>query len=278
MHYNNYQETINPPDASSVITAADLVRVAHSEHQGGALAAPDGTPLANPTHEAFARLTLRYSLAESYRRALGARLKATPGAIYEAASQMAQRPDVKRRVAELRTLAAREAAIDAGELARELHEMAHADLSEVIYRGACRWCHGEGHQYQWIDQDEHTLAWAKALDDGMPTPSEAGGYGYNGAQRPAEDCPRCYGGGDHWFMADISKASTPVRRLVKGVGKRGELLLVDPMTVRDQLHRLLGAYIERSENLNLSATVSAPRSVSAADVLDAFHKSRQAST
>jgi phage terminase small subunit len=276
MSYDNYQETINLPALTG-----GFERVSQGAPGRSVMPqdAQDGTPLAYGPHEAFARLSLRYSAAESYRRALGTKLKAaTPGALYEAASQLSQRPEVKRRVSELRALAARESALDAAELARELHEMAHADLSEVIYRGACRHCHGAGHQYQWIDEAEFLAAWANAVEADTTPPSEAGGHGYNGAQRPTEDCPRCFGGGDHWFTADISKASTPVRRLVKGVGKRGELLLVDPMTVRDQLHRLLGAYIERSENVNLNATVGAPRNVSAADVLDAFHKSRRPNT
>lgn len=49
------------------------------------------------------------------------------------------------------------------------------------------------------------------------------------------------------------------------------------MVVRDQLHRLLGGYVDRSEdrNLNINATVTAPPNVTAADVLDAYHASRE---
>jgi phage terminase small subunit len=235
----------------------------------------DGTPLNNPTHERFARLTLQYSASEAYRRALGDSLRATPKSVWEAASQLATRPDIRRRVAELRALAARESAVEVGELARELRELTQADISELIYRGACRYCHGEGHRHQWIDEAECLRETALAMDEGrMPEHSDAGGYGYNGSLRPAEDCPRCFGSGDHWFVTDFSKASTAARRLVRGVGKHGELLLVDPMVVRDQLHRLLGGYIDRRESVNLNATVAAPRKITAADVLDAYHASR----
>jgi phage terminase small subunit len=236
----------------------------------------DGTPLDVPSHEAFARLALSYSYAEAYRRALGPKLRAKPSAVWEAASQLAARADIKRRMAELRALAARESAIEVGELARELRETSQADISELTYRGACRYCHGEGHLYQHIDEREYLIACAKALDEArVYEHSDAGGYGYNGSLRPAEDCPQCFGSGDHWHLTDFSKASTAARRLVRGVGKHGELLLVDPMVVRDQLHRLIGGYIDRSENVNLNATVAAPPNVTPADVLDAWRSSRE---
>lgn len=236
----------------------------------------DGTRLDHPRHETFARLTLSYSLAEAYRRAMGENLRAKPSSVREAACALAARPDIKRRVAELKAAAARESAIEVGELARELKAIAEADISELIYRGCCRYCHGDGHRYQHVDAEEFTLACAKALDDGhVYEHSDLGGYGYNGSLRPAEDCPQCFGGGDQWFTADLSRVSTPVRRLVKGVGKHGELLFVDPLVVRDQLHRLLGGYIDRSENVNITARVAAPSNVTTADVLAAFKAVRE---
>jgi phage terminase small subunit len=242
-----------------------------------ALPAPlDGTPLDNPKHEQFARLTLQYSASEAYRRALGESLRATPKSVWEGASTLAARPDVKRRVAELKAAGARESAIEVGELACELRETSQADISELIYRGCCRFCHGEGHQYQHIDEREYLMACAKALDEArVYEHGDTGGYGYNGSLRPAEDCPQCFASGDHWHLTDFSKASTAARRLVRGVGKHGELLLVDPMVVRDQLHRLIGGYIDRSENVNLNASVAAPPNVTPADVLDAWRSSRE---
>lgn len=133
---------------------------------------------------------------------------------------------MKRRVAELRSLAARVSAIQVGELGRELRELTQADISELVYRGACRYCHGDGHRYQHIDEREYIAEAAKALDDGRaPEHSDEGGYGYNGSLRPDEDCPWCFGSGDHWHITDFSKASTAARRLVRGIGKQGELLL-----------------------------------------------------
>jgi phage terminase small subunit len=248
---------------------------AHTETQGVAVAALDGTPLENPKHEQFARLTLSYSASEAFRRAFSESTRAKPSTIWESACRLAARADIKRRIAELRALAARESAIEVGQLARELHETIQADISELICRGACRYCHGDGHRYQHIDEREFLAEAVAALEAARsPEHDDAGGYGYNGSLRPVEDCPRCFGSGDHWHVTDFSKASTAARRLVKGVGKHGELLLVDPMVARDQLHRILGAYVDRSENVNLNATVAAPPSVTPADVLDLWRSSR----
>jgi len=146
-------------------------------------------------------------------------------------------------MSELRAAAAGESAIDVGELARELRELTEADVSELIYRGACRYCYSAtGTDPQWRDFAEYGEAILKALDEGAAVLSDAGGYGYSGAHVANPECRRCDGSGDHWYVADPSRVSTRARRLIKGVGKHGELLLVDQLQAREQLHRLIGAY------------------------------------
>lgn len=212
---------------------------------------PAGRRLANAAHERFARLCLEHTQAEAYRRAFGKELRAKPQAIWTAACRLAARPDVARRVTELRALAARDTAIDLAARVTELRDIESADPTEIQYHPCCRWCFGDGHAYQWIDMAEYAGACDEALALHKPLPSLDGGTGYDGALHPNPSCPQCFGAGaPHLFTADVTRLSPKARRLFKGFGKHGEVLLHDQMAARTHLSRILG--LDRDDPANIA--------------------------
>jgi phage terminase small subunit len=155
----------------------------------------------------------------------------------------------------------------------------------------CRHCHGTGHAFQWVDLSEYLAALdaAEAKNEARraerkrprPLPSDEGGYGFEPNSEPAEDCPRCYGRGtQRVVVTDTDRLSASARALLKGVRQKStgevEVLFHDQLTASDQLNRMQGAYIERSESrtLTVHATLPAPRDVSAEDLLALWRDTR----
>lgn len=99
-------------------------------------------------------------------------------------------------------------------------ELANADaaeLSAVHYR-CCRHCYGNGHGYQWKDEDEYERACALAEAEERNPPSDDGGYGFNPTLSPHAKCPKCFGEGQiHVHLADTRSLSPAGRLLFDGV-------------------------------------------------------------
>lgn len=94
-------------------------------------------------------------------------------------------------------------------------DVATADPNELIQQriGACRFCHGVEHQFQWKTPREFEEGYIAACFDMWPgkgedattqrdlaldraitdprLPSDAGGYGYRITADPAPECPEC---------------------------------------------------------------------------------------
>lgn len=101
-------------------------------------------------------------------------------------------------------------------------ELANADVNDLVqYRHhACRYCHGEGHRFQWIDEDEYWAAVAESakIDPPVQPPSDEGGYGFKRLVDPHPDCPKCEGEGvQEVFVADTRKLPSNVKALYDGV-------------------------------------------------------------
>ncbi len=200
-----------------------------------------GKRLKNPRWERFARLSLEHTQKEAYRRAFGNDLRATPRSCAEQACRLVARPDVARRIAELRMVAQQTVAVDVAERVTELRDIESADPSELQYHPACRYCFGDDHAYQFVDGAEFADECSRAASQGKPLPEMLGGFGYDGSRTPNPTCPRCWGAGaEHLYTADVSRLSGKARRLFKGFGKNGEVLLHDQMLARAQLSRVLG--------------------------------------
>ncbi len=75
------------------------------------------------------------------------------------------------------------------------------ELSEIVY-DACRYCHGDHHEYHWRvpAEFEKELAAYNRLPDKIKevetAPNDMGGYGYSRKLLPHPDCPMCDGEGE----------------------------------------------------------------------------------
>ena len=105
--------------------------------------------------------------------------------------------------------------IDAEAIRKLWADVATADPNELIQHriGACRFCHGVEHQFQWKTPREFEEGYIAACFDLWPSkgedattqrdlalerqitdprlPSDAGGYGYRITADPAPECPEC---------------------------------------------------------------------------------------
>lgn len=153
-------------------------------------------------------------------------------------------------------------------------DVATADPNELIEyrRGACRYCHGEGHLYQrtaseWrrhLRAQEQAAARqrtakqvAKARDDGdawdVPAWDDpAGGDGYDATRAPHPACPECHGEGVGYAHAkDTRHLSAAAQRLYAGVKvtKDGmEVKMHDQAAALVNVAKHLGMFVEKHEH------------------------------
>lgn len=97
----------------------------------------------------------------------------------------------------------------ADEVLAQMWQLATFDANQLSQyrRGACRYCWGFGHHYQWRDAVEFNEALAKVEDnERAKLPEDPGGYGYDHNREPNSDCPRCNGDGiGQPYFADTRK-------------------------------------------------------------------------
>ncbi len=120
-------------------------------------------------------------------------------------------------------------------------------------RGACRYCHGFHHEYQWRTQrefDVEVLKWKVLSPQARRLnlePNKAGGFAYDSTRKPHPTCPECDGLGQlHVHFAayeDIPVESRPLYRGVERTANGGiKLQMADINASLDQLARHLGFY------------------------------------
>ena len=127
-------------------------------------------------------------------------------------------PYIRRRIADLERAAAEKLHIEHHDLLKRLLDTATGDVNDLIRveRRCCRFCQGEGHEYQWRTEREHKRAVDALLDEksggdtqalialgdridaggrvpGMP--EDTGGFGFDATAAPHPDCPECHGEG-----------------------------------------------------------------------------------
>lgn len=115
----------------------------------------------------------------------------------------------------------------ADEILSQMWQLATFDANQLSQyrRGACRYCWGFGHHYQWRDAVEFDEALAKVEGkEGAKLPEDPGGYGYDHNREPNPDCPRCNGDGiGQPYFADTRKLPPDAALAYSGVklGKNG---------------------------------------------------------
>ena len=114
----------------------------------------------------------------------------------------------------------------ADEVLAQMWQLATFDANQLSQyrRGACRYCWGFGHQYQWRDAVEFDEKRLEAKERDKREPVDVGGYGYDHTQEPNPACPRCNGDGiGQPYFADTRKLSPDAALAYSGVklGKNG---------------------------------------------------------
>lgn len=114
----------------------------------------------------------------------------------------------------------------ADEVLAQMWQLATFDANQLSQyrRGACRYCWGFGHQYQWRDMVEFEEKRLEATERDKREPVDVGGYGYDHTREPNPGCPRCNGDGIGQPYFPDTRKLPPVSRLAYSgvkVGKNG---------------------------------------------------------
>lgn len=143
---------------------------------------------------------------------------------------------------------------------RKWWEIANANPNDLMQyrRVCCRFCHGKGHAYQWINKAEHQRECdeerkqAKKDDRAPNLPSAAGGFGYTTANRPVSSCPNCFGEGHgHVHFNDTRDLTGPAALLYAGAKATKEGIEVkthDQGKALENVARHLGMFKEQVEH------------------------------
>lgn len=128
-----------------------------------------------------------------------------------------------------------------------------ADPDELIGLrvGACRYCYGAGHAFQWREREyldavtEYERQHAAGIK-GARLPDVGGGFGYNHTLPPVHDCPECQGEGIERIVArDTSKLSPSAKLLYQGVKQTRngiEIMMADKSKALENLIRMMGGF------------------------------------
>lgn len=140
--------------------------------------------------------------------------------------QLLQKTSVAQAIAQQQKASIARTLGGADEVLAQMWQLATFDANQLSQyrRGACRYCWGFGHQYQWRDMVEFEEKRLEALERKSREPADVGGYSYDHNREPNPACPRCNGDGiGQPYFADTRKLS-PVSRLAYSgvkVGKNG---------------------------------------------------------
>lgn len=231
-------------------------------------AAHNGGGSCNDSELAFAEHWLVHRNAtQAYRHAFSADCS------YDTARVMGHkvfhRPHVQAEIAALQEASRNNspAVANVAWLLRRFVDIATADPRELIGLkvGACRYCYGEEHGYQWREReylealDKAERDWKAAppsMRDQVRYPDVAGGFGFNATHPPVGDCPECHGEGVERFVPrDTDRLSDQALLLYGGVkAKRDgyEIIIADREKALEMAGRIMGAF---NDKLDVSATV-----------------------
>ncbi|MDK9957291.1 terminase small subunit [Enterobacter hormaechei] len=140
--------------------------------------------------------------------------------------QLLQKTSVAQAIAQQQKASIARTLGGADEVLAQMWQLATFDANQLSQyrRGACRYCWGFGHQYQWRDAVEFEEKLAEAVAKKGKEPNDRGGYGYDHTREPNPDCPRCNGDGiGQPYFADTRKLSPVAALAYSGVklGKNG---------------------------------------------------------
>lgn len=203
-----------------------------------------GVPL-KERHERFCGHYVEHrDPVRAFRYAFVVDTKAMPDEVFRQAKALLADPEHRDRIGQLREAALLQIGMGVRDLLQDWADIASADPNDIVAhrRGACRFCLGVGHKFQWKDADEYATACELATLQKKPPPAMDGGFGYNPTLDPEPTCPGCYGRGESYVhVADTTKLTGASRKLYAGVAK-GEVVLHDQNKARENLARVWGMF------------------------------------
>ncbi|HBM2778237.1 TPA: terminase small subunit [Enterobacter hormaechei subsp. xiangfangensis] len=140
--------------------------------------------------------------------------------------QLLQKTSVAQAIAQQQKASIARTLGGADEVLAQMWQLATFDANQLSQyrRGACRYCWGFGHQYQWRDMVEFEEKRLEATERDKREPVDVGGYGYDHTREPNPECPRCNGDGiGQPYFPDTRKLPAVSRLAYSGVkvGKNG---------------------------------------------------------
>lgn len=227
---------------------------------------------------AFLREYLISGNREAAAKATGS--KGVPSTLRAIAANYLAKPHIKAEIAKEHERLQKKFQNHADRLVDQWAKLAFFDARSImgVRRGCCRYCYGDGFQYQWRTQREYDEAfkgWQKAnrfregsgkpwiypaFDDNDPTcPDLGGGFGYNAATPANPMCPECDGEGVPRVHINSTDDLSPDEALgFDGAVERAttglEIKLRDRDKAADALARHLGLFSkdEKKDDASLS--------------------------
>ncbi|MFY0502720.1 terminase small subunit [Enterobacter cloacae complex sp. YD19/O97A5] len=140
--------------------------------------------------------------------------------------QLITNPNVAQAIAQQQKASIARTLGSADEVLAQMWQLATFDANQLSQyrRGACRYCWGFGHHYQWRDAVEFEEKRLEAVERDRREPEDSGGYGYDHNREPNPECPRCNGDGiGQPYFPDTRKLPAVSRLAYSGVkvGKNG---------------------------------------------------------
>ncbi len=146
--------------------------------------------------------------------------------------------------------------LDADVILARLAAIVVADTTKLTghHLGACRYCWGKDHAYQWKTAREFNAAVTEASNKppSLP-PTDEGGYGYKITATSNPDCPECAGLGvaQVWY-ADTSKLTGAEKLLFESVEETKDGIrfkLADRSKALDALAKHFGVAKDKVEHV-----------------------------
>lgn len=180
---------------------------------------------------------------------------------YKKGREMLQSQGVKGRARALRDEAALDILSTTRALASHFLDVLQAPRDVVQHRrGACRYCHGAGHRYQWreheylerLDEVEHHNNTKGRGAAELMLPDPMGGFGYDEAAPPAPDCPNCKGRGvGYTYVKDTTELTPEEEAAFEGIEVSAQGLKAKYASKADAAAALMKLYGLGAENVRV---------------------------
>lgn len=175
----------------------------------------------------------------------------SPNGAEVTASKLLTLAKVQAAVSEGRRKLSERAEISQEMVLKRWLEIATANPNDLIQfrRVCCRYCFGQGHEYQWKDAEEYERAIHNATINELEPPEDTGGYGFDPTIRPHPKCPKCHGEGYGEVHAndtrDLTGGALALYAGVKQTKEGFEIKMHDQAKALENIARHLGMFNDK---------------------------------